>query len=109
MPKSEQVEELLKSNPDDIFLQYALAMAYVSEGNATAAQQQFVHVIERHPDHVAAYFQLSQQLARQGSVAEARRVITDGIEAAKRVGDSHAQAEMTGFLETLTHRARGQN
>ncbi|MBM83326.1 MAG: hypothetical protein CMJ78_22420 [Planctomycetaceae bacterium] len=101
MPKREQLEELLKSDPDDIFLQYGLAMAYVSEGNTAKGLEQLVNVIENNPDYVAAYFQRGQLLADQGETDAARDIVARGIEVARRVGDAHAESEMTGFLEML--------
>lgn len=101
MPKREQLEEMLKSAPDDIFLHYALAMTYVSEGDSAAAVAKLQAVIDRDPDYVAAYVQKGQLLAREGETEAAREVIEGGIEAARRVGDRHAETEMTGFLETL--------
>lgn len=102
MPRREQLEEMLKAAPDDVFLHYALAMTYVSEGDSETAVAKLEDVIHRNPDYVAAYFQQGQVLAREGETERARDVIARGIEAARRVGDSHAAAEMTGFLETLS-------
>lgn len=101
MPKREQLQEMLKSDPDDVFLHYALAMTYVAEGDAETALAKLQDVIDRDPDYVAAYFQKGQLLAREGEPEEARDVVTRGIEAARRTGDTHAAAEMTGFLEAL--------
>ncbi len=101
MPTRKQLEELLKSDPDDVFLQYALAMAYVSEGNKRDGLERLQQVIERDPDYVAAYFQKGQILMEEGVIEEARTVIARGIDAAKKVGNSHAETEMSAFLETL--------
>jgi len=101
MPKREQLEELLKADPDDVFLQYALAMSYVAEGDASEGISRFATIIDGNPDYVAAYFQSGQLLADQGDTEEARSIITTGIEAARRVGDDHAESEMIGFLQLL--------
>ena len=101
MPKREQLEELLKSDPDDVFLQYGLAMTYVAEGDTAQGLEQLAAIIGNHPDYVAAYFQRGQLLADEGEIEDAREVITLGIEAARRVKDSHAESEMLGFLEML--------
>jgi predicted Zn-dependent protease len=93
--------ELLKSDPDDAFLMYALAMSYVSEGADATAIEHLQRVIDRDSDYVAAYFQQGQALAREGRAAEARDVVSRGVAAAARVGDSHAASEMSAFLETL--------
>ena len=101
MPKREQIQEMLKSDPDDVFLRYALAMTYASEGDSAAALEGLQEVIERDPDYVAAFFQKGQIFAREGRTEAAREILVRGIEAARRARDSHAEAEMIGFLETL--------
>jgi tetratricopeptide (TPR) repeat protein len=101
MPRREQLEEMLKADPDDTFLHYALAMQCASEGDVPAALQRLQQVIERDADYVAAYFQKGQLLAEQGDIEQARQIVTCGITVARKVGDTHAEAEMTGFLEML--------
>jgi tetratricopeptide (TPR) repeat protein len=101
MPRREQIEELLKADPDDPFLKYALAKELASEGNLTAALAAFDRVIAEHPDYVAAYFQKGQTLAGEGDADAAREVLTRGIAVARRVGDAHAAGEMAAFLDTL--------
>jgi thioredoxin-like negative regulator of GroEL len=101
LPTRKQLEQLLESDPDDVFLQYALAKACVSEGEVERGLSQFQAVIDRNPNYVPAYFQKGQVLAEQGRPLEARSVLTAGIQVARQVGDSHAESEMTQFLETL--------
>lgn len=101
MTRREQLEQLLVADPDDVFLQYAVAMAYSSEGDDAACLRKLETLIENAPDYVAAYFQSGQLLATNGHTAEARSIVERGIEAARRVGDEHAESEMMGFLETL--------
>jgi thioredoxin-like negative regulator of GroEL len=96
------LEQLLESDPDDVFLQYALAKARISEGDIEAGLAQFQAVIDRHPEYVPAYFQKGQALAEQGRAEEARDVLVQGIQIARQVGDGHAEREMTEFLEALT-------
>src|SRR5690348_5480913 len=101
MSRRSRLEEMLRADPSDIFLHYALALEELSEGNATAARQRLEDVLQRDPKYVAAYFQLGQLLAEAGDAAQARSVIERGITAARETGDAHAESEMTGFLETL--------
>jgi len=102
LPTARQLEQLLESDPDDVFLQYALAKACVNEGNVERGLAQYQSVIDRHPDYVPAYFQKGQTLAERGRTDEARGVLTQGIQIARKVGDGHAEREMTEFLESLT-------
>jgi predicted Zn-dependent protease len=101
LPSRKQLELLLQSDPGDVFLQYAVAKACVSEGDLEAGLAKFQAVIDRHPDYVPAYFQKGQALAQHGCAAEARTVVLEGIKAARRVGDRHSEGEMTEFLEAL--------
>lgn len=92
---------MLVAEPDDVFLHYALAMAYAAEGDRNEALARLQQVIDRDADYVAAYFQRGQLLAEAGQSEAAREVATRGIDVARKVGDAHAAEEMTGFLETL--------
>jgi thioredoxin-like negative regulator of GroEL len=102
LPTARQLEQLLESDPDDVFLQYALAKACVNEGDVERGLAQYQSVIDQHPDYVPAYFQKGQTLAERARTDEARVVLTQGIQIARKVGDGHAEREMTEYLESLT-------
>lgn len=102
MPSREQLEELLTAEPDDVFLNYALAKTLVSDGDITAALARFDRVLELDPKYVPGYFQKSQALAEHGNTFEARDILKRGIGIAKELGDTHAEGEMTAFLDTLS-------
>lgn len=101
MPSREQLEQMLEANPADTFLRYSVAMACASEGQDEEAVNRLKSLCESDPDHVPAWFQRGQILARLGEDDEARDVLTTGIATAQRVGDSHAEAEMRAFLDML--------
>jgi predicted Zn-dependent protease len=101
MSKREQLEKLLESSPDDLFLRYAFAMACASEGDNDTAAEKLAVINESDPDHVAAWFQHGKILNELGEADDAREVIVNGITAAQRVGDDHAEEEMRGFLDLI--------
>ena len=101
MSRREQLEELLETDPDDVFLHYALALKYVSEGDVSAGLQKLADLTDRNPDYVAAYFRRGQILADQNEVGAAREILIRGIEVARKTGDAHAEREMSEFLDTL--------
>lgn len=101
MPSRQQLEELLTSEPDDVFLNYALAKTLVSSGDVTDGLARFDRVLELDPKYVPAYFQKGQTLADQSSTVEARDILRRGIDVARECGNTHAEGEMTAFLETL--------
>ena len=74
-----------------------------TRGSALARWQadRLAALVEEHADYVPAWFQRGQLLASERRVQAARDVLTEGIAVARRVGDSHAEGEMTDFLESL--------
>ena len=101
MSRRAKLEQLLESDPDDVFLQYALALEFVSEGNRPLAAERLEQLLARDPSYIAAYFQLGRILAEDGDTNRARDTLRRGIATANRAGDTHAAAEMQGLLETL--------
>lgn len=92
---------MLESDPADVFLRYALAMQYVSEGDSAAGLERLQQLIDHAPKYVAAYFQKGQLLVQEGEIDSAKEILTRGIEVSREVGDTHAEGEMNDFLETL--------
>ena len=99
--RREQLEEMLKSDPDDVFLQYALAMDFISSGEHAEGIAKLESVIERDPNYVPAYFQQAQAMHHTERLDDARDVLTRGITVARQAGDAHAEREMTEYLELL--------
>jgi predicted Zn-dependent protease len=95
-----KLQEMLVDEPNDPFLNYALALEVLKEDPADGVAR-LADMNRRFPDHVPAYFRRGQALAEQGDTAGARSVLSDGIQAARRVGDSHAIGEMQELLESL--------
>jgi len=93
--------EILSQNPNDAFARYGLALEYSNTGDVERALEEFGKLLSAHPDYTAAYFMAAQTLARVDRVAEAKRMLGDGIASAKRTGNGHAQSEMEGMLAEL--------
>ena len=94
--------EILAANPADTLARYGLAMEYSKAGQTDDAIREFKVLIEKNPDYAAAYFMAAQTLATASRIDEAKRMLVDGISAARRTGNQHAQSEMTGMLEDLS-------
>jgi tetratricopeptide (TPR) repeat protein len=95
------LEEFLAAHPDDAFAQYGLAVECASQGDPSAAIEHFQKLLASHPDYVSGYFQYGQLLARLSRIEDARRILTDGVETARRIGDHHAAEEMGAALAQL--------
>jgi tetratricopeptide (TPR) repeat protein len=95
------LEEFAASHPSDAFARYGLAMECAKLGDNAAAEANFKRLLGSHPEYVAAYLHYGQLLAKLGRIAEARKVLTDGIAQAASAGDEHARGEMQAALDEL--------
>lgn len=97
--------EVLTQNPSDAFARYGLAMEYSKRGDLERALEEFGKLLSVHPDYTVGYFMAAQTLTSANRTDEAKRMLVDGIAAARRTGNQHAQSEMTAMLEDLKSQA----
>jgi predicted Zn-dependent protease len=100
-PRLEQIQALLRDDPNDPFLLYGLSMEYLSLNDTTAAIKSFQDLITRKPEYVPTYLMLGQTLQRAGRGHEAADVLRLGVKAAKIAGDEHALSEILALLAIL--------
>src|SRR5271165_7004112 len=92
---------ILDAKPDDAFARYALGLEYSNSGDTDAAIAEFQNLLASHPDYTNGYFMAAQTLVRADRTQEARAMLQQGIECARRTGNQHAQAEMEGMLDEI--------
>ncbi|MFI5104536.1 MAG: tetratricopeptide repeat protein [Terriglobales bacterium] len=93
--------EFLLQNPGDAFARYGLANEYSNAGQTEQALAEFKKLLELHPDYTNGYFMAAQALERSGRTTEAKKMLENGVEAARRTGNKHALSEMAGMLDEL--------
>ncbi len=104
MPDESRVaalKQILEANPDDAFARYALGLEYSGSGDTDAALAEFERLVASHPDYTNGYFMAAQTLARADRNEEARGMLRQGIECARRTRNQHALSEMEGMLDEL--------
>ncbi len=101
MSRRKKIEAMLVEEPGDRFLRYSLAMELRSEGDHSKSLEVLRQLTRDDPPMVPAFFMAAQQLVDLDRVDEAREQLRDGIEQARRQGDSHAAGEMSEFLTSL--------
>jgi Tfp pilus assembly protein PilF len=102
MDRIVRINEMLRDNPVDSFLQHALALEYIKLGNDTDARKLFETILEREPGYVGSYYHLAKLLERIGETDNAIKIYEKGMEETKRVGDNHAFGELRSAYEELT-------
>jgi Tfp pilus assembly protein PilF len=100
-PRMLQLRKLLEKEPNDTFLLYGIALEYKKAGDLPAAISQMDRVIALDPGYCYAYHQKGLAYEQAGDVEAAKRAYRDGIEAARKKGDSHAAQEIEGALNLL--------
>jgi hypothetical protein len=99
--RREKLEAMLAADPADSFLRYGLSQELEKEGLHDRSLELLAGLTKDEPPYVPAFFMRAQQLARLGRVNDARAVLREGIEAARKQGNSHAAGEMSEFLAGL--------
>ena len=99
--RRQMLEEFVEQKPDDAFSRYGLALECMNSGDSAAADKHFRALLERSPGYVPGYLMYGQLLARESRKDEARRVLSNGIDAAGKAGNQHARSEMEALLNDL--------
>lgn len=98
MPKLSDLLDLVAAQPDEPLMRYALAMEYRNLGDLERAAETFRDLVRLHPSYVPSYLMLAQTLLALGLGDEARPVIEQGIEIARKAGDAHTASELEALL-----------
>ncbi|MBS1732264.1 MAG: tetratricopeptide repeat protein [Bacteroidetes bacterium] len=101
MSRIEKLLEFLEATPADSFLQHALALEYIKEGNDTQARELFETILEREPGYIGSYYHLGKLLERQDEPDQAILIYEQGMDQAAAKKDNHSYNELQGALEDL--------
>ncbi|MBA2501102.1 MAG: hypothetical protein H0V30_15410 [Chitinophagaceae bacterium] len=102
MDRKEKILAMLADTPGDSFLQHALALEYIKNGNDEEAKKLFETLLMRDPGYIGSYYHLAKLLERQLDEKGAIAVYEKGMQEAKLAGDQHAYNELRSAHEELT-------
>ena len=98
----EKLKEFLINNPDDDFVQHALALEFIKIGDDREARTLFEKILSRNPSYIGSYYHYAKLLERAGEKEKALEWYELGMQAAKRAGEQHAYNELQAALEELS-------
>jgi tetratricopeptide (TPR) repeat protein len=101
MNRIEKLQEYLKAQPEDPFLQHALALEYSKAGDSELAVAIFIRLLQQHPQYVGSYYHLAALLVQQKKIGEAIEWYEKGMAAAKQAGDTHALNELRAAYDDV--------
>ena len=87
--------DLLKQDPDDSFLLFAVAKEYEKNGNDTEAILKYTSIIGKDPGYIGTYYHLAKLYALTEEREKALTIYHLGIKECKKVNDMHSMAELT--------------
>jgi tetratricopeptide (TPR) repeat protein len=97
----ELLQEILTQDPNNKLARYGIAMEYSNSGQTDAAMVEFQKLIGLDPTYANAYFMGAQALQKAECKEEAKAMLAQGIAAAQRAGNRHAESEMQAMLDEL--------
>lgn len=95
------IEEMLREDPGDSFLQYAASLEYEKIGNYDKAIALLDDLVHRDPDYLGAYYQLGQMLEVKGFTDRAVEIYRAGIEKSTQQKNTKATGELSEALMLL--------
>jgi len=103
MDRIEKIKEFLKDNPNDNFLQHALALEYIKTGEELAARDLFETILNADPTYIGSYYHLAKLLEKLEQTQLAIDWYEKGMAAAKLAKDQHAFNELQAAYEDLVY------
>lgn len=95
------VQDMLKKDPKDPFLRYALAIEIANTGNKSEAIQQLENLKNSSPDYLATYYQLGKYYEETGETVKAIETYKAGLEVAKNQNNNKTYGEISEALWLL--------
>jgi Tfp pilus assembly protein PilF len=102
MNRIEKLKEFLEKDPNDSFVQHALALEYVKLGDIAMARQLWEQLLAHDPQAVGSYYHLGKLLEGTGETALALQWYEKGMAAAKAAGEKRAYNELQGAYDELS-------
>jgi tetratricopeptide (TPR) repeat protein len=102
MPSIEQLRKLLEAEPGDAFLLYGMAQELAKAGDHASAIGWYDRCLGADPAYLYAYFHKARSQEALGDTPTAIATLRAGLKAARERRDSHATAEISGYLDELT-------
>lgn len=103
MDRIQKIIQYLQDQPQDSFLNHALALEYIKINELQKAQEIFIKILERDPNYIGSYYHLAKLLENINQTELAIEYYQKGMEIAKKIKDQHAYNELQSAFEELTY------
>lgn len=101
MNRLEQLKSFLEREPNDPFLNYAMATELIASGQDEDAKVIFLKLLEESPEYSATYYHLGKLYEREGEAQLAEETYRAGIAITTKNREEHARRELQNALNEL--------
>lgn len=101
MPTIEQLESLLKADPDDTFVLYGLAQEHAKQGRHAEAIGYYDRVLGLDASELYAYYHKALAQRELDDEPAAIETLRAGIDHAKQASDPKALGELSALLDEI--------
>ncbi|MBK6984494.1 MAG: tetratricopeptide repeat protein [Bacteroidetes bacterium] len=101
LPRKELIFDMLVKEPNDVFLNYALAMEHLSAEEFKEAEAQLRKVLDIKIDYLPCYYQLGQVNEKLNNNDLALSYYKQGVELAKSQNNTKALGELNEAIWML--------
>jgi len=101
LPRRELLFDMLLKEPDDVFLNYALAMEYISTADLALAEAQLTKVLDINKNYLPCFYQLGQIHEKLNNNEAALGFYKQGVELATLQGNNKALGELNEAIWML--------
>lgn len=101
LPRKELIYDMLVKEPNDVFLNYALAMEHLSAEEFKEAEAQLRKVLAINPHYLPCFYQLGQLNEKLGNNDLALTFYKQGVDIAKSQNNTKALGELNEAIWML--------
>lgn len=101
LPRKEMIFDMLEKEPNDVFLNYALAMEHLSTSDFRDAETQFKKVLDIDATYLPCFYQLGQVNEKLGNNEMAISYYKQGVQLAKSQNNTKALGELNEAIWML--------
>lgn len=98
-----KLQEMLSEKPDDIFLNYALAMEYKGQNQVLQTIQQLEKVLLLDENHVASLYQMGVLMSENNENEKAVLFLEKGLTLARQNKDLKTANEFKALLDEIMY------
>ena len=102
LSRTDMILKLLETEPDDVFLNYALGLEHLAELNLDDAELQFRKVFQLDPNYIPAFYQMGKLCEYQQKKKEAIEYYLEGLNKAKEQKNLKAAGEFDEAIFMLS-------